>query len=152
MQWCVVVIFCLLPGVSALADQPVAVPDRSGLAWMSNEEIRAEFSGQKLEGIYPSKRAWKEEIYSNGTTDYREGTKHWKGQWSIDNQAFCFKYPIPGAGGCFRITRISANCFELYEVAGRFGQSTLPPKGAEYWNGRMWHADRPTTCESTPSV
>lgn len=129
-----------------------AEDDRSGLAWLSGAEIRTEFSGRSLAGLYPSNRQWSELIRADGSTDYREGEKHWLGRWSVRDREFCFVYPPPGVGGCFRVARISANCFELYEFESPRGQSEEPPNIADQWNGRMWHADRPTTCEDRPNV
>jgi hypothetical protein len=138
---------------SGLAAPAVSAEEnRSGLAWMSGEEIRAEFSGRNLTGIYPSTRTWSETIRADGTTDYKEGTRHWQGNWWVENREFCFNYPPPGIGGCFRVTRISANCFEIYEFGSSNGGADEPPHIADLWNGRMWHADRPTTCEVKPSV
>ena len=129
-----------------------AEDDRSGLVWMSADEIHQEFAGKKLAGLYPSLRPWKETINADGSTDYREGANHWMGHWWVASREFCFRYPPPGLGGCFRITRISANCFELYEFDSSAGQEIEPPRLADQWNGRMWHEDRPTTCEMRPSV
>lgn len=137
----------MLGGAAALAEE-----DRSGLAWMSGEDIQRTFSGQALTGLYPSQRAWSETIGTDGTTDYREGANHWQGRWWVRGREFCFSYPPPGVGGCFRITQISANCYELYEHTGEAGGDEMPPDIADLWNGRMWHADRPTTCEARPSV
>jgi hypothetical protein len=125
---------------------------RTGLVWMSGEEISSTFAGKALAGLYPSERAWSETIGADGTTDYREGSNHWRGRWWVGDREFCFSYPPPGAGGCFLITRISANCFELYEHGSSAGGEELPPNIANSWNGRMWHADQPTTCEARPSV
>ena len=135
----------------ALAEMAAAEDDRSGLVWLSGDAIHAAFSGQKLGGIYPNGDLWSETIQANGSTDYREGAKHWLGQWWTTQREFCFSYPAPGVGGCFRVTRISVNCFELYEFSGAAGKSDVPPDIANHWNGRMWHADRPTTCEERPS-
>ena len=126
--------------------------DRSGLAWLSGEEIRSRFAGKPLAGLYPSQRQWAETIHKDGTTDYREGINHWQGQWWISGREFCFSYPPPGVGGCFRVTRISANCYELYEIESGAGRDEAPPDIANLWNGRMWLADKPTTCEARPSV
>jgi hypothetical protein len=129
-----------------------AEESRSGLVWLSGEEIRASFAGKPLAGIYPSGRDWNETIGADGTTEYREGTNHWHGRWQIRDREFCFTYPAPGVGGCFRVTRISDNCFELYEFESPLGSEDTPPDVAHRWNGRMWHADRPTTCEARPTV
>ena len=126
--------------------------DRSGLVWMSGDEIRRVFSGSSLAGLYPSEKSWTETVQADGTTDYREGTKHWHGQWWVRDHEFCFSYPPPGVGGCFRVTRISANCYELYEFDTPAAANQGPPNIANLWNGRMWHSDRPTTCENRPSV
>lgn len=139
------------PGVPAAAAGGTE-EDRTGLVWMPGDEIAAAFSGKPIAGIYPSLRPWSETINADGTTDYREGENHWHGRWWIRDREFCFSYPSPGVGGCFRVTRISANCFELYEFATPHADGEVPPDIANLWNGRMWHADRPTTCEARPSV
>jgi hypothetical protein len=119
---------------------------------MSADEITATFKGEVLAGLYPSNTPWAESIHADGTTDYREGLKHWQGTWWAGDREFCFSYPPPGVGGCFRITRISANCYELYDFSQAAGSDETPPDVAGLWNGRMWHANRPTTCEARPSV
>lgn len=139
-------ILALLPCVSR------AEEDRSGLVWMSADEITATFKGESLAGLYPSNAPWTETIRADGTTDYREGTKRWQGTWWVRDREFCFSYPPPGVGGCFRVTRISANCYELYEFTQPTGSDETPPYIADLWNGRMWRTDRPTTCEARPSV
>jgi hypothetical protein len=144
--------FAAIALFTALLATAAAGEDRSGLVWLSGDEIRSTFSGKPLAGLYPSERAWTETIGADGTTDYREGSNHWRGRWWIRDREFCFAYPPPGVGGCFRVTRISENCFELYEFESPLGREETPPDVARLWNGRMWHADRPTTCEARPSV
>jgi hypothetical protein len=121
-------------------------------AWMPGAAIRSEFTGRPIAGIYPSGRPWTETIHSDGTTDYREGGKHWLGRWWIRDREFCFSYPPPGLGGCFRVVRTSANCYELYDFSGEAGRGEEPPHLDDLWNGRLWVADRPTTCEERPTV
>ncbi|MGE0698738.1 MAG: hypothetical protein AB7O57_06550 [Hyphomicrobiaceae bacterium] len=138
----------LLLAVALLAAAPAGAEEsRSGLAWLSGDAIREAFSGQPLAGIYPSEKTWAETIRADGTSDYREGQNHWQGRWWIRDREFCFSYPPPGVGGCFRVTRISANCFELYEFESPHAGEDTPPELANLWNGRMWRADLPTTCE-----
>lgn len=121
-------------------------------AWMTGESIRHEFSGKGLSGHYPSGAFWTEMIRNDGTTDYREGPKHWQGKWWATSLEFCFSYPAPGNGGCFRVVRVSANCFELYDFTNSKGIGETPPTETDRWNGRFWFADRPTTCEERPTV
>ena len=152
MRWAIPAVLLMLLGVPAMAQKSADGEDRSGLVWMSDDEIKTEFSNASLKGLYPSQRPWKEEIHPDGTTDYAEGQKRWRGEWWITARKFCFSYPPPGVGGCFRVTRISANCFELYEFGTSASHDEVPPSVTDLWNGRMWHADRPTTCEARPSV
>ena len=120
--------------------------------WMSGESIRSAFGGRNLAGHYPSGSLWTESIFSDGTTDYREGARHWKGNWWVSDREFCFAYPPPGLGGCFRVVRASSNCYELYDFSAPAGQGEAPPAGENRWNGRMWIADEPITCEERPAV
>jgi hypothetical protein len=123
---------------------------RADLGWMSGEEIRERFSGKDIAGVYPNDQLWSERIEADGRTDYREAEKHWQGQWWVTAREFCFIYPPPGLGGCFRVVRINRNCYELYETIGRLGQAETPPALAEGWNGRMWLASEPPTCPERP--
>ena len=125
--------------------------ERLGLAWMAGDEIRTVFAGRRLSGIYPNLSQWSEEILADGTSDYREGAKHWRGEWWIADRGFCFAYPPPGIGGCFLVTRVSRNCYELYETTGLHGGSAVPPSTVGAWNGRMWIAAEPPTCEEALS-
>ncbi|MBS0241821.1 MAG: hypothetical protein JSS20_06560 [Proteobacteria bacterium] len=141
----------LIAALASLASSALA-EERANLTWMSGEEIKQAFSGQPLEGVYPSQRPWSELIRQDGTTDYREGPNHWAGTWWVQDREFCFRYPPPGVGGCFRITRTSPNCYELYEFGNPPEDPDTPPERADLWNGRMWQAGKPPTCEVRPSV
>ena len=147
LMWTVLALLALLAfGRAAGAEER-----RSGLVWLSGDAIRGAFSGQNLGGIYPNGNLWSEAIDAGGSTDYREGAKHWLGQWWVTAREFCFSYPPPGLGGCFRVTRISVNCFELYDFSNDAAKAEEPPYLADLWNGRMWLASQPTTCEERPS-
>ncbi len=149
----VIAVGLVLAGLAGFGTTAVAAEeDRSDLVWLSGDEIRASFSGKPLAGLYPSNRSWTETIGADGSTEYREGSTHWRGRWWIRDREFCFAYPPPGVGGCFRVTRISENCFELYQFDGPAAGEDTPPNIANLWNGRMWHVDKPTTCEARPTV
>lgn len=120
--------------------------------WMSADAIRAEFSGKPLAGIYPSGATWTEDIAADGTTDYREGAIRRPGQWWLTALEFCFSYAPPGVGGCFRVVKMSVNCYEIYEFGSAFGRRDAPPRQKGAWNGRMWRVEAPTTCDEKPSV
>ena len=120
--------------------------------WMTADGIRTEFSGKSLAGIYPSGVTWSEDIAGDGTTDYRENRIRRPGQWWLTAREFCFRYAPPGVGGCFRVVKMSPNCYEIYEFSSEFGRRDAPPRQKGAWNGRMWRTETPTTCEEKPSV
>lgn len=135
-----------------LAPRPgIAEVGRAGLVWMNGKSIGEAFSGKTLKGLYPNGNLWVEVIHADSRTDYREGAKHWNGNWWVTDKEFCFAYPPPGVGGCFRVTKISANCYELYDFSGEAAHLPEPPFIGDRWNGRMWYEERPTTCEEKPS-
>lgn len=119
--------------------------------WLSGDALRGEFTGKLLNGIYPNTNPWSEQLFADGTTDYREGDKHWRGTWWIEDRAFCFVYPPPGVGGCFHVVRLGTNCYELYERGEAAARGEGRPEESDLWNGRMWVADRPATCDEQPS-
>lgn len=128
---------------AALADQQ---------HWMTADAIRAEFAGKALAGIYPSGVTWSEDIAADGTTDYREALVRRPGRWWLTTLEFCFSYPPPGIGGCFRVVKMSANCYEIYEFDSELGRRDVPPRENGAWNGRMWRTEAPATCNERPSV
>lgn len=139
----------LLAGV--LLAHPVHAQDRPRGGWMAEDAIRSEFTDRLLNGIYPNTNPWSEHLFANGTTDYREGDKHWIGRWWTEDRAFCFSYPPPGIGGCFRVVRLGSNCYELYEAGDAIGRGQGRPEDADLWNGRMWVAEKPATCDEQPT-
>ena len=91
------------------------------------------------------------QLASQSIEHYREGDKHWRGEWWVTDREFCFAYPPPGLGGCFRVTQVSANCYELYDFSSDAAKAEEPPNIADLWNGRMWLSTKPTTCEERPN-
>jgi len=120
--------------------------------WLNEEQIRTEFVGRRLEGVYPSGTRWAETIETDGSTNYEEGEKRWRGKWWVEESTFCFSYPPPGVGGCFRVLRTSLNCYELYEAGSKMIEEEDVPFAGDRWNGRLWSTDRPLTCEHAPTA
>ena len=111
----------------------------------------AELTGLTLAGIYPSNVAWSEVIDVNGASDYEEQGQRRRGRWSIAGELFCFEYAQPIHGGCFRVVKHSANCYELYTASiGGHMPMTPPPASSMSWNGRMWRDAQKTTCNEAP--
>ncbi len=140
----------LLSAFMAVPADARAGETASGPAWMTGAAIQGTFGGQPLAGTYPTGKQWTENIRTDGSTDYREGEKRWEGRWWVTEREFCFAYPPGTAGGCFRVVRVSPNCFELYDFTGDLGQADIPPSLKGAWNGRMWLTTQPATCEERP--
>lgn len=117
---------------------------------MNRDDIIAAFVDQQLSGVYPSGAPWSELVRSDGTSDYREGANRREGRWWMQNDNFCFRYDLPLSGGCFRVVRIGANCYELYAVNPGQEAVSGPQVGAN-WNGRMWRDDAAPTCDERPT-
>lgn len=120
-------------------------------AWMQEAEIRTELTDRRITGLYPSNVAWTEQINPDGTTDYMEGKERRPGRWTVTGELYCFVYALPHQGGCFRIVKHSANCYELYTASiGGIAPEPPPPASAMSWNGRMWREAEPATCQEKP--
>jgi hypothetical protein len=139
-------------GLVLAAARAVAQDDAPTLRWMPAEAIRSEFAGKSLAGIYPGGKTWSEIIFADGTSDYREDRVRRPGKWWTTPLEFCFSYPSPGIGGCFRIVKTSPNCYDLYEYGSEQGRLDLPPSSRGSWNGRMWRTEAVATCDEKPSV
>lgn len=127
------------------------LPVSAQRAWMQEAEIRAQLTNVRLTGLYPSNIAWSEQINADGTTDYVEAHERRPGRWTVEGELYCFVYAQPQQGGCFRIVRHSANCYELYTASiGGVAPSPPPAATAMSWNGRMWRDGEQGTCEEKP--
>ena len=118
---------------------------------MQAAEIVAELTSVKLAGIYPSNIAWTEMLAADGTSDYEENGQRRPGHWNVQGELFCFEYAQPIFGGCFRVVKHSANCYEIYTASlGGHMPATPPPASSMSWNGRMWRDAERTTCNEAP--
>jgi hypothetical protein len=126
-------------------------PASAQRGWMQEAEIRSQLTSVRLTGLYPSNIAWSEQINADGTTDYVEANVRRPGRWTVEGELYCFVYAQPHLGGCFRIVRYSANCYELYTASiGGVAPSPPPAATAMSWNGRMWRDGEQGTCEEKP--
>ena len=122
-------------------------------AWMTNAELRTAFSGKTIEGVYRDGRTFKEAYRANGTLDYDEGSRHLTGHWSVINGTFCTIYDGSASGGCFRVHRLSANCFEFYFQSRDEAQAADPKPGDRpSWTAQAWRTSALATCQERPTV
>lgn len=135
----------MLAAVALMCVGPAAAVDR---VWMQDAQLRAELTGVKLAGIYPGGLSWSEVVSNDGTTDYEEPNTRRAGRWTIAGELYCFIYAVPSQGGCFRVVKHSANCYELYTASiGGEPPAQPPPAAAMSWNGRMWRDAERTSCD-----
>lgn len=126
--------------------------DATGRRWMTRHEIVDAFADKPLAGVYPDGRPWKELVRSDGSSLYEEAGVRREGRWTLADGRFCFTYDAPDTGGCFFVSRIGTNCFELYASTRLDPPSELGPAPGLNWNGRMWREDLPPTCDEKPTV
>lgn len=122
--------------------------------WMSAAELKAAFSGTTIAGHYADGRPFKESYFKNGRLKYFEELSHRAqvGHWSIVSGSFCTIYDLNPTGGCFRVRRHSANCFEFYFLVRTETEARQPEPGRPSWSARAWRTDRPSTCREKPIV
>ena len=111
---------------------------------MSEDDIKAVLGGQAIDGHYRSGRTFSESYGADGRIAYRDEFRASGGHWSLVNGAFCTIYDGDASGGCFRIKRSGANCYEFYFVA-RTEDEAKKPRDPD-WTARGWLAKQKNTC------
>jgi hypothetical protein len=134
--------------ISSLAILPTAA-EPSGL-WMSDTELRSTFGGQTIDGLYPNGRTFTESYKSSGRIDYRDDRRTTGGRWSTIEGSFCTIYDDDPTGGCFRVMRTGANCYEFYFVA-RTEDEARTPRTPD-WTARGWLSGTSSTCTEGSNV
>lgn len=120
--------------------------------WMSGEELAKTFKGVTVDGHYVDGRKFSEVYADDNALQYFEGPVENTGHWSVIGSTFCTIYRGDLSGGCYRVTRRGANCFEFYFVARTEDQVRRRREGRPGWTARAWIRDQAATCEDTPSV
>ena len=135
---------CVLSAVPATA-QPAS-------GWMSDEEIRKAFAGVTINGVYVDGSSFTESYSIAGRINYRDPRKSMTGRWSVTSRSFCTLYDDYITGGCFRVSRHSANCYEFYFLASSESEAARLDLGPTRWTARGWDRSKPATCDEKPSV
>lgn len=139
-----------------LANLPLATAENP---WMSEEAMRADFAGKRLEGYYYFSVTWTATFDEGGR--YQVGEREpdgrvleAQGRWYFRGQAFCLFYGPPSwllLERCSQVRKISSNCYEFHLVwpDGR----PRDEGGAQpqpLWHSRGWRQGEPSTCETNP--
>ncbi len=121
--------------------------------WMNDEQLREAFAGKEIEGFYRSGRMFRESYKADKRLEYREGARTETGYWRVVSGTFCTIYDGMPSGGCFRVHRLSVNCFEFYfQARDEDAAADIRRRGKPSWTARAWRTDQLSTCEDRPTV
>lgn len=141
-----------LVAVACAAVGLVAQVAAGGEFWMEGEELKETFSGVTIDGHYSDGRYFTERYGRDMALQYSEGPREVSGHWSVISGAFCTIYENDPAGGCFRVVRVGANCFEFYFVTRSEEEAEAGEFGKPGWTARGWVKGRRSTCQEEPIV
>ena len=130
---------------TAVAAQPAA-------GWMGDDDINMAFAGVTINGVYGDGMKFTESYSETGRIAYHDPRKAMTGRWSVVNKSFCTLYDDYVTGGCFRVARHSANCYEFYFLTGSESEAARPDPSKPSWTARGWDRAKPATCDEKPSV
>jgi hypothetical protein len=134
-----------LAAATSIAAQPVT-------AWMDEADIKQSFSGVEIDGVYVDGTKFTESYDGTGAIMYRDTRKAMTGRWSVVNNSFCTLYDGTVTGGCFKVVKVSANCFEFYFLAATEEETAATDPGRPRWTARGWNKKHPATCDEKPVV
>ncbi len=122
--------------------------------WMSDQALRAAFAGRTIAGRYVDGRTFRESYARDGGLTYSEPRlfQSWRGRWSIIRGRFCTIYDNSGTGGCYRVRRVSRNCFEFFFETRTEEEARRSTLRRPTWTARAWRAEMIATCRERPLV
>ncbi len=89
----------------------------------------------------------------NNRLEYTEDERRNTGKWSVIAGTFCTIYDSMPLGGCFRVHRASANCYEFYfQAEDEQTARDRKRQGRPSWTAQAWRKDAISTCSDVPSV
>jgi hypothetical protein len=106
--------------------------------WLNAKDLTFVLVGREVAGAYANGVTFHETYRRNGKTEYKDQKNKLEGTWSIKDNAFCTDY-APNGGGCFKVTRLSENCFEFWVQTA---QGTVEAN----WIARTSQIKYPSTC------
>lgn len=120
----------------ALALAPVVCQPASAQEdWMSEADLARTFAGKTITGRYASGRPFTEQYREDGRLEYRERGTVIAGKWAVEAGAFCTIYDQDASGGCYRVRRLTGNCYEFYFVARTQRDAADKPRRPD-WTAR----------------
>jgi hypothetical protein len=104
--------------------------------WLAGDAITKALAGKTIEGSYASGRVFTESYLKDGGVEYTEGGTSMGGHWSVTAGTLCTIYDDDPTGGCFRVAKVGANCFEFYFAARTEEAAPGPEDGKPKWTAR----------------
>jgi hypothetical protein len=110
--------------------------------FLDDAEIRRDVVGGDFSGHYADGKPWQELYRTDEKLTYSEAGQTIEGYWTLKSGTFCTLYRYAISGGCWRLKRIGANCFEFYDIGGP-GNDVAP---RTRWTAKGWRKDKAPTC------
>jgi hypothetical protein len=107
----------LIIGLAVLSHAQTTVAISAAGLWMDADAISKSFNNATVAGSYANGRPFQEHYRADGRVEYVERGMNIGGRWSVTSGTLCTIYDTDPTGGCFRVAKVSANCFEFYFVA-----------------------------------
>jgi hypothetical protein len=114
---------------------------------LKGPEIISILSGKTVRGAYADGTAFTETFWPDGKDTYWDPRGTSAGTWSVARDFMCFEYDTEYnmAGGCFRVEKSGANCFDFYGVSK--GLNDAPADGPKpHYVARASADGADTTC------
>jgi len=129
---------------------PAVAIGESEPVWLQDAEIASALAGKTIDGRYASGRAFSERYDRDGRLQYMEDGATIGGRWSVTAGTLCTIYDADPAGGCFRVARVSANCFEFFFAART--EEAAPGGATPQWTARGSVNGEASACQDVESV
>ena len=136
----------------ALCALTTGLPSWAVSAWMTDAELLQHFNNSTLDGRYASGKAFTERYGVDGRLTYTERGVTMGGHWSVTEGTLCTIYDTDASGGCYRVSRVSTNCYEFYFVSRTEEAAPGPGDGTPRWTARGALQGQPSACKDEPSV
>ena len=131
---------------------PVARTANAEAAWLPGADISKALAGKTIEGRYASGRAFTETYLPDGRIEYIEQGMTIGGRWSVTAGTLCTIYDADPAGGCFRVSKVGANCFEFYFAARTEEAAPGPDGSTPKWTARGSVSGQAAACQDGANV
>ena len=131
---------------------PAALAADAAALWLPSEGIARALTGKTIEGRYANGRAFTERYLADGHLEYLEDGETIGGHWSVTAGTLCTIYDTDPTGGCFRVTKAGANCFEFYFAARTEAAAPGPEGSVPAWTARGSVSGEPEACHDGANV